>query len=149
VSAQQPASISFDRASEYYDRTRALPNDAMAGVIDLLAREIGGENDCLEIGIGTGRIGLPLNAAGLSVMGMDLSATMLAKLVDKFPLVRGDATALPFADGAFGAGIACHVLHLIPEWRQATGELVRVIRPGERSSWIPEDGAAPARGKSY
>ena len=42
----------------------------------------------------------------------------------------GDATALPFADGAVDAGLIRWVLHLIPDWRGVVAELVRVVRPG-------------------
>ena len=61
---------------------------------------------------------------------------MLAKLVEKaggappFPLVLGDATTMPFADGAFGAAYLRWVLHLIPGWRAALAEMARVVRPG-------------------
>jgi SAM-dependent methyltransferase len=59
---------------------------------------------------------------------------MMAKLLEKagsdaFSLVQGDATRLPFRDAVFGAGLVVHVLHLIPNWRNALDELVRVIRP--------------------
>ena len=37
---------------------------------------------------------------------------------------------MPFADGAFGGAVARHVLHLIPDWRGAVAELVRVVRRG-------------------
>jgi SAM-dependent methyltransferase len=47
-----------------------------------------------------------------------------------FPLLVGDATRLPFADGSFGGAFGCHVLHLIPDWEQAVTELKRVVRPG-------------------
>jgi SAM-dependent methyltransferase len=118
----------------------------MAAVTSLLSSELRGRGRCLEIGIGTGRIALPLAEAGVPMAGADLSRPMLAKLVEKaggrppFPLALADATALPFADHAFGAGLACHVLHLIPDWRAAVGELVRVIRSGglllvDRGGW--------------
>src|SRR5205807_8269675 len=70
------------------------------------------------------------------LVGVDLSRPMLDRLVEKasgrppFPLVVADATRLPFRDAAFGAAYAAHVLHLIPAWRDAVGELVRVVRPG-------------------
>ena len=32
-------------------------------------------------------------------------------------------------DGVFGSAYAAHVLHLIPTWRDAVGELARVVRP--------------------
>jgi SAM-dependent methyltransferase len=129
-------SVSFDRATDYYDRTRSLSEEAMAAVVALLSEELIEHQPCLEIGVGTGRIALPLGAEGIDVWGIDLAEPMLAKLVDKaagrapFPLAVADATALPFPDDCFGAGIACHVLHLIPGWRRALTELLRVVRPG-------------------
>jgi len=132
----RPASISFDRGAEVYDRTRALPPDAMRAVLDVVTPELRDRQPCLEIGVGTGRLALPLAARGIRMVGVDLSAAMLAKLVQKaegrrdVQLVRGDATRAPFPDGAFGAALAIHVLHLIGDWRAAVKELARVVRPG-------------------
>jgi ubiquinone/menaquinone biosynthesis C-methylase UbiE len=129
-------SRSFDRVAENYDRTRALPRDAMAQLVKLLAAELAGRGLCLEIGVGTGRIALPLRDAGVAMTGVDLSQPMMDVLVEKaggrppFPLARADATRLPFADGCFVAGLASHVFHLIPNWEAAIGELVRVVSPG-------------------
>jgi ubiquinone/menaquinone biosynthesis C-methylase UbiE len=108
----------------------------MARIADLLAAELAGRGRCLEIGVGTGRVALPLHQRGVPLAGIDLSAAMMAVLVEKaggrapFPLARADATRLPFPDAAFGAGLASHVFHLIPRWREAVDELVRVVRPG-------------------
>jgi ubiquinone/menaquinone biosynthesis C-methylase UbiE len=72
------------------------------------------------------------------MVGVDLSASMVAKLVEKaggrapFSLAFADATRLPFRHDAFGGALARHVLHLIPAWKSAVGELVRVVRPGGR-----------------
>jgi SAM-dependent methyltransferase len=132
----RPASISFDRAAETYDRTRALPPEAMRAVLDVIAPELRARQPSLEIGVGTGRLALPLAARGVRVTGLDLSAAMLAKLVEKsegrrpVDLVRGDGTRLPFRDEAFGSALAVHVLHLITDWRAAVSELVRAVRPG-------------------
>jgi ubiquinone/menaquinone biosynthesis C-methylase UbiE len=129
-------SISFDRAAEYYDRTRSLRPETHRAVIELLARELAGRSTCLEIGVGTGRMARSIAGAGRTMAGTDLSLPMLQKLVanaggsSPFPLAQADARALPFTDGAFGAGLACHVLHLIPGWEEAVRELVRVIAPG-------------------
>lgn len=127
-------SVSFDRAVDYYDRTRALP----AGVEEAMAAAVGdelrGRGRVLEIGVGTGRIALPLHRAGVELAGVDLSLPMLERLAAKapgaIPAVQGDATRLPFRDGSFGAAYAVHVLHLIPEWEKAVHELVRVVEPG-------------------
>ena len=45
-------------------------------------------------------------------------------------LMLGDATALPLASGGFDAAVLCHVLHLIPDWREAIAEMRRVLAPG-------------------
>ena len=131
-----PPSRGFDRAAPYYDATRTLPAPAAAELGAQLAGELAGRGRCLEIGVGTGRVALPLREAGVPMTGMDLSRAMMAVLVDKaggrlpFPLVQGDATALPFPAHRFGAAVASHVLHLIPGWRVVLAELERVVRPG-------------------
>lgn len=42
---------------------------------------------------------------------------------------RGDATRMPFPDRVFGAAYLRWVLHLIPTWRSALAEMVRVVGP--------------------
>jgi SAM-dependent methyltransferase len=127
-------SISFDRAATYYDATRGLTPAAMEKVVGLLTEEIAGRGPCLEVGIGTGRIGLALWEAGVDVAGVDLSAAMLGTLVKKaggsppFPLAVADTTRLPFPDATFEVCLACHVFHLIPEWKSALREMARVLR---------------------
>ena len=130
-------SVPFDRAVEYYDRTRGISEEASREMVALLTAELGGRGRCLEIGVGTGLVALPLAEAGVPMVGVDISGPMLAKLVEKaggrapFPLVVGDATTLPFADARFGAALLRHVLHLIPAWERAVAELARVVtRPG-------------------
>jgi SAM-dependent methyltransferase len=129
-------SIRFDRAAEFYDRTRALLPEAEEATVDLLRAELAGRGGSLEVGVGTGLISLPLHRAGVPMVGLDLSRPMLAKLVEKaggaipFPLVLADATRMPFRDDAFGAAVIRWVLHLVPEWHRLVEELVRVIGPG-------------------
>jgi SAM-dependent methyltransferase len=133
---EEPASVSFDRAAEFYDATRDVGDRALAATLDLLEGELRGRGRALEIGVGTGILALPLAERGLDLVGVDLSSAMMAKLVQKagdrvpFPLVRADATRLPFRDGSFGGAYARHVLHLIPGWRAAAGELCRVVGRG-------------------
>jgi ubiquinone/menaquinone biosynthesis C-methylase UbiE len=135
VTAEQQ-SVAFDRVASFYDHTRQLSNEGAKRVSELLSAEIRDRQPVLEIGVGTGRIALPLAETGVSLVGLDLSAPMLEKLVAKagghppFSLVRADATKLPFGDGAFGVAYGVHVLHLIPGWRDVIRELARVVRPG-------------------
>ena len=129
-------SIRFDTAADHYDKTRAVSDETMDRTISLLSSELRDRGRVLEVGVGTGLLALRLHEAGIPVSGLDLSAPMLAKLVEKaggappFPLVVGDATTMPFADRAFGAAYLRWVLHLIPGWRAALAEMARVVRPG-------------------
>lgn len=129
-------SVAFDRAADSYDATRAISEEAMARTIKLLSGELAGRGRVLEVGVGTGLLALPLHEAGLDLAGLDLSPPMLSKLVEKaggtlqFPLVIGDGTRMPFADGAFGGVYLRWVLHLVPDWRGVVAEVVRVVRPG-------------------
>ncbi len=87
----------------------------------------------LEIGVGTGRIAVPLAEAGVRVIGVDLSGPMLAELARKRSAViglRASATALPLRAGTVRGVIACHVLHLIPDWQRAVAEALRMLAPG-------------------
>jgi SAM-dependent methyltransferase len=71
---------------------------AIEAVVELLA-ELAGDGAALELGIGTGRIALPLAQRGVEVHGIDLSSAMVARLRakpggDEIPVVLGDfATA--------------------------------------------------------
>jgi SAM-dependent methyltransferase len=130
------ASLSFDRAVDYYDRTRSLTPQARTAMTELLRRELDGRGPVLEIGVGTGRIALPLHEAGVELIGIDISEPMLRRLGANaggrtpFPVARADATALPFRKDSFGAAIASHVLHLIPRWRSVLKNVVDAVRPG-------------------
>jgi SAM-dependent methyltransferase len=129
-------SIRFDRAAEFYDRTRALHPEAERATVELLRAELAGRGRCLEVGVGTGLISLPLHRAGVPMVGLDLSSPMLAKLVEKaggaipFPLVLADATRIPCREGAFGSAVVRWVLHLVPAWQRLVEELVRVVGHG-------------------
>lgn len=130
------SSVRFDRAAQFYDRTRAVDDAAMARTIELLTDEVRDRGRVLEVGVGTGLLALPLQATGVDVHGLDISAPMVAKVLEKaagrvpFPIALADATAIPFADATFGAAYLRWVLHLIPEWPRVLAEVVRVVAPG-------------------
>jgi SAM-dependent methyltransferase len=54
-----------------------------------------------------------------------------------------DCTALPFPDDSFGAVIASHVFHLVPEWREAALEVLRVVRADGTFLWARGGHALP------
>jgi SAM-dependent methyltransferase len=146
VSWSKRPSVSFDRAAGYYDATRSLTPAAAAKVTAVLAEALIGHGPALEVGVGTGRVAVPLVDAGIDVVGIDLSQPMLAQLLAKssaVPVVRADGTLLPFCDASFGAVLAIHVFHLVPEWRDAVLEVLRVLRPGGTLLWARGGFGAP------
>src|SRR5262245_43822243 len=64
--------------------------------VDFLARRAG-EGAALELGIGTGRIALPLSERGVRVHGIDLSEAMVARLREKPGTERIEVTIGDFA----------------------------------------------------
>jgi ubiquinone/menaquinone biosynthesis C-methylase UbiE len=129
-------SIAFDRAVEYYDQTRGFPAGTEGAIAALIAQtgNLNTDSRVLEIGVGTGRIALPLSAHVNSYYGVDLSRPMMNKLRGKQKgesifLTEADATRLPFASNRFDAAVVVHVFHLIPNWRDALSELGRVLKP--------------------
>jgi ubiquinone/menaquinone biosynthesis C-methylase UbiE len=140
-------SISFDPAADYYDQTRVYPpevSDRIAGAL-IAAGHIPTRGHILEIGIGTGRIALPLLARGISITGVDISPRMVERLREKYDAARAaeplrdwgrltvellDISALPFPDATFDAVVGVHILHLVPEWKRALDEAMRVLKPG-------------------
>ena len=140
-------SLNFDQAAGYYDQTRNLPEPLATGgiqiMLDQLQARAGRQARLLEVGTGTGRIGLPLVERGANLFGCDLSAKMLARQHAKQPaarLTQADAAALPFAAAQFDGVLTIHVLHLVGDWRGALREIRRVLRAGGvyLNSWNPQ-----------
>lgn len=133
------ATISFDRVSDVYDSTRGLPPGISEQVTDTILNIVSptSETKFFEIGVGTGRIAIPIAKRGYSYTGIDISEKMLAELHRKLEgishrltAVKGDATALQFPDNSFDVGLTVHVFHLVSAWKQALSEIRRVLKPG-------------------
>jgi ubiquinone/menaquinone biosynthesis C-methylase UbiE len=88
---------------------------------------------------------------GVRVTGVDIAPAMMARLLDQLTpahtppdLLLADATSLPFSGKAFPAILFVHVLHLIPGWRRAVAEMLRVLAPDGviLSSWDQTAGSS-------
>lgn len=140
-------SHSFDRVAGEYDRTRGYPDAVSAAIAQGMIEHgpLPAGTNALEIGVGTGRIALPLLARGVNITGVDISERMTALLRAKYDAARAaqpehawgaldlhlaNSAHLPFGDARFDAAIAVHVLHLISDWRAALRETLRTLRPG-------------------
>jgi SAM-dependent methyltransferase len=75
------ASTYGDRIADVYDEWYVPRMDPSAAV-DLLT-ELAGQGSALELGIGTGRVALPLAANGVRVVGIDASQAMIDTLRTK------------------------------------------------------------------
>lgn len=135
-------SVVFDQAAGYYDETRGFPPGVDLEVGQFLASEAGLASDAqvVEIGVGTGRIALPLAKHIGRLVGVDLSTAMMRRLLEKYQqpdyadgtihVVEGDVMKLPLAPETFDAAVATHIFHLIPEPETAAAEVARVLKPG-------------------
>ena len=130
--------FTFDeRVADQYDAQRAHPPEVSVQVGQAIADLVGAGKHILELGVGTGRIALPVAAAGCRVTGIDISADMLAQVRSEDPeqqarltLVQSDLTEkLPFPDASFDAVTAVHVLHLIDGWERLLEDTAQVLKP--------------------
>ena len=95
---------------------------------------------CLEIGCGRGvGTGIVLDRFGAATVdAFDLDPDMVEQARGRLgddPRVRlwvGDATAIDAPDGAYDAVFDFGIVHHVPSWRDALGEVHRVLRPGGR-----------------
>src|SRR3712207_2190936 len=95
-----------ERVAERYDESSREMFDpaALDPVVDVLA-ELAGGGRALELGIGTGRVALPLARRGVPVHGIELSRAMVARLRAKdggedVPVTIGDFSTAT-ADGTY------------------------------------------------
>lgn len=135
--------------ADVYDETVVhLPTDA---AVDRLVR-LAGDGPVCELGIGTGRLALPLQERGLTVAGVEASPDMLAALRRKpggqdIEVAVGDfaQTRVP---GEFTLVVlAVNTIFALPDqaaqvrcFRNAAAH----VRPGGRfvvEAWIPDPGA--------
>jgi SAM-dependent methyltransferase len=87
-----------ERVAERYDESSAdmFQPAVVDPVVDFLA-DLAGHGAALELGIGTGRIALPLARRGIRVHGIDLSEAMVARLRAKPGAEQVDVTIGDFA----------------------------------------------------
>jgi SAM-dependent methyltransferase len=86
-----------ERVAARYDESAAAEGFDRSGIdaiVDFLA-ELAGDGPALELGVGTGRIALPLVERGVPVHGIELSNAMVAQMRAK---PRGDEVGVTIGD---------------------------------------------------
>ena len=93
-----------ERVAARYDESAAEMFDSAVvdPIVDFLV-ELAGDGAALELGIGTGRIALPLAERGVPVHGIDLSEAMVARLHAKPGADRIGVTIGDFATTTVGS----------------------------------------------
>ena len=85
-----------------------------------------------DLGCGTGKALMDLQAMGHQVTGLDFSGEALAFSHQRGGqrLVRGDAASLPFADASFDVIIALDIMEHVEDGASMAREMMRVLAPG-------------------
>jgi len=122
--------VSFDRCVDCFDERPSLPEPLMDELLERLVDELGEGALILEIGAGTGRFTIPLQARGIRIVAADISRAMIVRARAKgaADAFVADAMRLPFRGDAFEATLTVSVLHLVGSWREALHEIARVTR---------------------
>lgn len=156
---QRVVTLLYDLTPGYYDRIKEVTwkrdgetlAEPLMQWLDGVKRPL-----ILDVGTGTGRFPKAMLSSahfGGQVCGLDISAGMLKRAVDRLSLFKdrctlflGDADRLPFADAAFDAVACLEALEFTRHPLRTLDELVRVLKPGGvllttnrigRARWFP------------
>ena len=122
-------SIDYDAISRIYDVGRAANIETLEKLVKLLHVDRG--SILLDMGCGTGNYAAALHQIAKSVIGIDISVSMIEQAQAKFPelqLVRGDVACLPFDSEKFDGVFAVQVFHHVKNKEAFIREAHRVLR---------------------
>jgi SAM-dependent methyltransferase len=127
-----------DLIADVYDEWHgALVDDDTPAAVAFLA-ELANGGRVLELGVGTGRLAIPLAERGLEVVGVDVSAEMLKRLrakpgAERLHVVHGDAAEVEFEEQfelAFAAYNTFFSLESQDRQVECFEHTARCLRPG-------------------
>jgi len=101
----------------------------------------------LDVACGTGNVAIPLARHGAVVTGVDIAPNLLAQARERATAENvhatfdeGDAEALHYADGTYGAVVTMFGAMFAPRPELVASELARVLKPGgllAMANWNP------------
>ncbi len=134
-------------ASTYGDRFVDVYDDWYEGITDTATcvealTRLAGPGPVLELGVGTGRLAIPLARAGLAVTGIDASPAMLERLAakdggDAVHGVLGDMAAPPVGDQRFALVFVAY------------NTLFNLVDPGDQARCFASAASRLAPGGSF
>jgi len=133
----------FDSVGPEWDGLRKIFNDDALRARAIAHLAPPGWTVC-DVGTGTGILAKEVARLGLRVIAVDHSPRMLEAARSSLEaegyaveaegyaveLRRGEAQALPLADGEVDAALAHMVLHYVPQPAEALREMARIVKPG-------------------
>jgi ubiquinone/menaquinone biosynthesis C-methylase UbiE len=148
--------VDYDRIAptynqRYVENERSDTAEALLACTDQIAAERGYAPRVLEVGCGTGRWLAELRAVTPHVVGLDLSAGMLAQArklgresLRKLAgppagLARGRAEQLPFPEARFDLVYCVNAIHHFDQPRAFISEARRLLRPGSALAVVGMD----------
>jgi ubiquinone/menaquinone biosynthesis C-methylase UbiE len=133
--AERSKRDAFDGVAPTFDRHRALPDGVPEAIRAAVLEAVEAASPrLLDLGAGTGRIGIPFVAARDDYVGVDLSFGMLGAFAQRGGggraprLVQADGEHLPFRDATFDAVMLIQVFGGMRGWRRLLVEARRVLR---------------------
>src|SRR2546423_1749316 len=129
----------YDGLASWYDGEFASAfAPAFAGLLaSRAAQYVGPRRVVVDVGCGTGFYFGALQARGLGVVGIDISADQLHVARDRAPAVaRADAAALPLRTAVVEVVVAAFVHTDIDDFPAAVADVARVLQPGGRFVYI-------------
>jgi SAM-dependent methyltransferase len=135
-----------DAFADVYDEWLTLSAGPAA---TLLAELAGADGAALELGVGTGRVALPLAGLGVAVHGIDASPRMLQRLRDKpggadLPVTLGDFAEIPVPGPFDVVYVVANTLFCLPDQEtqvQCVRGAASRLRPGGRfvvEAFVPD-----------
>lgn len=134
-----------DRAERYwnrhagnYDRSMRLLGRPIPRMLDLVADEIRGAAEVLEVAAGTGLVTVAIARVAGQVTATDYAAQMIARLDGRLAVegLRNVVTSVADLETAtrgpkrYDAVVAANVLHLVPDLDAALAALAGAVRSG-------------------
>ncbi len=120
---------------------RAVSGNGTDVLLDTARRFLKGAETVLDLGVGGGRISIPiaLMTSGIQVIALDISETMLEcllaqahklKIGDRIRPLLADAASSGLAEESVDLVVSNNVLHELQEPQDALFEAFRVLKPG-------------------